>query len=161
MRTHLVAAVIATAIVATVGIAPAGGAVAGQTTSEVSTASQLAFSVSTSRDDAASADGPKLVLDTAPPTVSVLGWSGPAGSAVPLRARVEDNRGATVTVEFRVKSIIRLVKSVTVAARANGSLTTAVWRAPKGLRGTFTVCATATDAAGNESGRSCAIIRLR
>ena len=103
---------------------------------------------------------PKPVLDTAPPTVSALGWSGAAGSAVPLRAKVRDNLGANVSVEFTVRRKARLVKSATITARADGSLAKAVWRAPNDLRGTFTVCAQATDAAGNESGRSCAIIRL-
>ncbi|MBA2332060.1 MAG: hypothetical protein H0V94_04635 [Actinobacteria bacterium] len=103
---------------------------------------------------------PKPVVDTAPPRVTALGWSGKAGAGVPLRARVSDNLGATVTVEFTVKRIIRLVKSATVKSRADGSVAKVNWRPSQGLRGTFSVCAQATDAAGNESLRSCAIIRL-
>ncbi len=107
------------------------------------------------------ANGPKPVLDTAPPRVSALGWSGRAGSAVPLRAKVQDNLGATTTLDFTVKRDGRVLKSATLTARADGSLARTIWRAPKGVRGTFTLCASATDAAGNESRRSCAIIRLR
>jgi hypothetical protein len=105
--------------------------------------------------------GPKPVVDTAAPRVSALGWSGKAGSAVPLRAKVQDNLGATTTLHFTVTRNGRMLKSATLTAQADGSLARATWRAPKGLRGTFTICARATDAAGNESLRSCAIIRLR
>ena len=103
---------------------------------------------------------PKPVLDTAAPRVSALGWTGKAGSAVPLRARVSDNAATPATLDFSIRRLGRVVKSATLAARADGSLSTATWRAPKSLRGTFTVCATATDRAGNRSERSCAIIRL-
>ena len=103
---------------------------------------------------------PKPVLDAAPPRVTALSWTGKAGSAVPLRAKVLDNLRGNVRITFSVKRIIRQVTSATIRARADGSIARAIWRAPAGLRGTFTVCAQATDAAGNESLRSCAIIRL-
>ena len=103
---------------------------------------------------------PSPALDTAPPRVTALGWSGKAGSAVPLRAKVLDNNRANVRVTFTVKRIIRQVKSATITARADGSVAKATWLAPQGLRGTFTVCAQAVDAAGNASLPSCPIIRL-
>jgi len=104
---------------------------------------------------------PKPVLDTAPPRVSTLGWSGRAGSVVPLRAKVRDNSAATPAIlDVTVRRNGRVLASARLSAPSDGSLVTATWRAPKGLRGSFTVCAGATDAAGNESGRSCAIIRL-
>ena len=105
--------------------------------------------------------GPAPVLDTAPPRLTTLGWSGTTGVAVPLRARVRDNATAPGTVSFTVRRNGQTVKAMTVPAKVDGSIATALWRAPKSLRGTFTVCATALDAAGNQSVRSCAIIRLR
>ena len=104
---------------------------------------------------------PIPVPDTAEPRVTVLGWSGAAGAAVPLRARVRDNATTRATVEFTVRRSGKLVKAMTIRAKADGSIATALWRAPKGLRGTFSVCAVASDVAGNQSARSCAIIRLR
>jgi hypothetical protein len=105
--------------------------------------------------------GPSPVLDMAPPRVTTLGWSGKAGAAVPLRARVRDNALAPATLSFSVRRQGRTFKAATIFAKVDGSLATTMWRAPKGLRGTFSVCATAIDAAGNESARSCATIRLR
>jgi hypothetical protein len=105
--------------------------------------------------------GPSPVLDMAPPRVTTLGWSGKAGAAVPLRARVRDNAPAPASLTFSVRRQSRTLKAATIFAKVDGSLATTIWRAPKGLRGTFSVCATAIDAAGNESARSCATIRLR
>jgi hypothetical protein len=104
---------------------------------------------------------PAPVPDTAPPRVTTLAWSGLAGAAVPLRVRVRDNATAPATVTFTVRRAGKLLKTMTVRAKVDGSIAKAVWRAPKGLRGSFTVCATALDAAGNQSARSCAIVRLR
>ena len=104
---------------------------------------------------------PTPVPDTAPPRLTVLGWSGAAGAAVPLRARVLDNATAPGTVSFMVRRAGKLLKAMSISAKVDGSIAKAMWRAPKGLRGTFTVCATALDAAGNQSARSCAVIRLR
>jgi hypothetical protein len=103
---------------------------------------------------------PKPVLDVSPPRVTALSWTGPIGAAVPLRAKVVDNLRGAVTVTFTVKRTIRLVKSATIRARADGSVARATWRPPAGVGGTLSVCAQATDAAGNESARSCAFIRI-
>ena len=103
---------------------------------------------------------PKPVLDASPPRVTALSWNGPTGVAVPLRAKVVDNLHGAVTVTFTVKRTIRLVKSATIRARADGSVARVTWRPPPGVGGTLSVCAQATDAAGNTSARSCAFIRI-
>ena len=97
------------------------------------------------------------VVDIADPVVRALAWKGRAGATVPLRASVTDNAGAA-TLKLTVSRGTRVVHAATVPA-AKGTVTTR-WRAPKGLRGTFTLCAVATDAAGNESRRNCATVRL-
>lgn len=98
------------------------------------------------------------VVDIAQPVVRALAASARAGAAVPLRATVTDNSGAA-TVKLTVTRGTRVVHTATVPA-AKGTVTTR-WRAPKGLRGTFSLCAVATDAAGNESRRNCTTVRLR
>lgn len=104
--------------------------------------------------------GPSIVPDLARPRVEVTGWTGKAGASVPLRAAVADNAPSALTVTFTVRRGSRLLKTATVTARP-GAVARAAWRAPKSLRGALSVCATATDAAGNESSRGCATIRLR
>lgn len=103
---------------------------------------------------------PGIAPDLARPRVKVTGWAGRAGSSVPLRAAVADNAPGALTVTFTVRRGARLLKTATVTAHP-GAVARAAWRAPKSLRGALSVCATATDAAGNESSRGCATIRLR
>ncbi len=103
---------------------------------------------------------PEIAPDLARPRVKVSGWAGKAGALVPLRAAVSDNSDAAVTVTFTIRRGAKLLKTATVNARP-GAVARAAWRAPKRLRGTLAVCATAIDVAGNESSRGCATIRLR
>jgi hypothetical protein len=112
------------------------------------------------KDVAASALPPTFV-DTLAPRVTALAATARAGALVPLRARVSDDSGAATRLRLTVTRGSRLLKTLSLAAHSDGSVTTARWRAPRALRGTLTVCATALDAAGHTSSRSCAPLRLR
>jgi len=100
-------------------------------------------------------------VDIAPPVVRALAASGRAGAIVALRASARDNSGAATTLRLTISRNSRTLKTLSLPARADGGIVTARWRAPKALRGELTLCATAVDAAGNESSRTCTTLRLR
>ena len=100
-------------------------------------------------------------VDIAAPFVRALAASGRAGSTVRLRASARDNSGAAATLRLSISRNGRTLKALSLPARADGGIVTARWRAPKALRGEFAFCATAVDAAGNESSRTCTTLRLR
>ena len=95
------------------------------------------------------------------PSVRALAASGRAGSMVALRASAVDNSGAAATLRLTISRNGRTLKTLSLPARADGGIVTARWRAPKALRGELTLCASAVDAAGNESSRTCTTLRLR
>ena len=72
-----------------------------------------------------------------------------------------DNSGAAATLRLTISRNGRTLKTLSLPARADGGIVTARWRAPKALRGELTFCASAVDAAGNESSRTCTTLRLR
>ncbi len=100
-------------------------------------------------------------VDIAAPSVRALSASGRAGSLVALRASARDNSGAAAKLRLTISRNGRTLKTLSVPARADGGIVTARWRAPKALRGELTLCASAVDAAGNESTRTCTTLRLR
>ena len=99
--------------------------------------------------------------DIAAPVVRALPASGRAGTIVALRASARDNSGAAAALRLTVSRNGRTLRTLSLPARADGGIVTARWRAPKALRGELTFCATAVDAAGNESSRTCTMLRLR
>jgi len=100
-------------------------------------------------------------VDIAAPVVRALAASGRAGAIVPLRASARDNSGAAATLRLTISRNGRTLHTLSLPARADGGIVTARWRAPKALRGELALCATAVDAAGNESTRTCTTLRLR
>jgi hypothetical protein len=100
-------------------------------------------------------------VDIGAPFVRVLPASGRAGAVVRLRASALDNSGAAATLRLTVSRNSRTLRTLSLPARADGGIVTGRWRAPKALRGELTLCATAVDAAGNESSRTCTTLRLR
>ena len=100
-------------------------------------------------------------VDIAGPVVRALPASGRAGSTVALRASARDNSGAAATLRLSISRNGRTLKTLSLPARADGGIVRARWRAPKALRGELVFCATAMDAAGNESTRTCTTLRLR
>jgi hypothetical protein len=100
-------------------------------------------------------------VDIAGPVVRAFAASGRAGSIVALRASAHDNSGAAATLRLTISRNGRALHTVSLPARADGGIVTARWRAPKALRGELALCATAVDAAGNESSRTCTTLRLR
>lgn len=100
-------------------------------------------------------------VDIAAPVVRTLSATGRRGATVALRASARDNSGAAATIRLAVSRNGRTLHTLSLPARADGGIVTARWRAPKALRGVFALCATAVDAAGNESTRTCTTLRLR
>jgi hypothetical protein len=100
-------------------------------------------------------------VDIAAPLVRVLAVSGRSGSPIVLRASARDNSGRAATLRLTVSRNGRTLQTISLPARADGGIVTARWRAPKALRGELALCATAVDAAGNESTRTCTTLRLR
>jgi hypothetical protein len=100
-------------------------------------------------------------VDIAAPSVRALAASGRRGSLVALRASARDNSGAATTLRLTISRNGRILHSLSLPAKADGGIVTARWRAPKALRGEFALCASAVDAAGNESTRTCTTLRLR
>jgi hypothetical protein len=100
-------------------------------------------------------------VDIAAPVVRALPASGRAGTVVALRASARDNSGAAATLRLTISRNGRTLQTVSLPARADGGIVSARWRAPKALRGGLSLCATAVDAAGNESARTCTTLRLR
>lgn len=100
-------------------------------------------------------------VDIAAPVVRALAASGRAGAIVALRASARDNSGAAATLQLTISRNGRTLHTLSLPARADGGIVTARWRAPKALRGELALCATAVDAAGNESSRTCTTLRLR
>jgi hypothetical protein len=100
-------------------------------------------------------------VDIAAPSVRALAAWGRAGSLVALRASARDNSGEAATLRLTISRNGRTLRTLSLPARADGGIVTARWRAPKALRGELALCATAVDAAGNESSRTCTTLRLR
>ena len=100
-------------------------------------------------------------VDIAAPVVRALAASGRAGAVVALRASARDNSGAAATIRLAISRNGRTLQRLSLPGSADGGMVTARWRAPKALRGELTLCATAVDAAGNESSRTCTTLRLR
>ena len=100
-------------------------------------------------------------VDIAAPVVRALPASGPPGTIVALRASARDNSGAAAALRLTISRNGRTLRALSLPAKADGGIVTARWRAPKALRGELTFCATAVDAAGNESSRTCTTLRLR
>ncbi|HUQ22804.1 MAG TPA: hypothetical protein VM049_07285 [Gaiellaceae bacterium] len=100
-------------------------------------------------------------VDIAAPVVRAFPASARAGAVVLLRATARDNSGAAATLRLTVARNGRTLRALSLPARADGGIVTARWRAPRALRGELTLCATAVDAAGNESSRTCTTLRLR
>lgn len=100
-------------------------------------------------------------VDIAAPLVRPLAASGRAGAIVSLRASARDNSGAAAKLRLTISRNGRTLHTLSLPARADGGIVTAHWRAPKALRGELALCATAVDAAGNESTRTCTTLRLR
>jgi len=100
-------------------------------------------------------------VDIAAPVVRALPASGRAGTIVALRASARDNSGAAAGLRLTISRNGRTLRTLSLPAKADGGIVTARWRAPKALRGELTLCATAVDAAGNESSRTCTTLRLR
>jgi hypothetical protein len=100
-------------------------------------------------------------VDIAAPFVRALAATGRAGSTVALRASALDNSGAAATLRLTISRDGRTLQRLSLPARADGGIVTARWRAPKALRGELVLCASAVDAAGNESVRTCTTLRLR
>ena len=100
-------------------------------------------------------------VDIAAPVVRALAATGRAGDIVPLRVSARDNSGAAAKLRLTISRNGRTVQTLSLPARADGGIVTARWRAPRALRGVLTFCASAVDAAGNESTRTCTTLRLR
>ena len=100
-------------------------------------------------------------VDIAAPAVRVLPAAGRPGATLALHASARDNSGAAATIRLTIARDGRTLQRLSLQARADGGIVRARWRAPKALRGGFALCASAVDAAGNESTRTCTTIRLR
>jgi len=116
-------------------------------------------------------DGPKSVTavftearDTTAPTVRALPSTGRRGSLVHLRYRVTDDGGKSseqLTVLRARKVLARLRSPMHEAVPGRVLYNFATWRVPGSVRrGLLRFCVTASDAAGNRSRPSCAVLRI-
>jgi hypothetical protein len=94
--------------------------------------------------------------DTRRPSTLVRAQHASAGSPAALRYQAWDDSGRArvrIVVESRGGAVLAAIL-VPLRRVRQGTWYTAAWRTPR--RGTFTVCATATDRAGNRGKPSCA-----
>jgi hypothetical protein len=100
--------------------------------------------------------------DTSPPVVAAKAVRGYAWSKVRLVYQLSDDSGTTKET-IRILKRANLVKSIErkFAQIPAGGTRSVTWNAKKMKRGSYTYCVTAQDQAGNQSGESCAGVKLR
>ena len=98
--------------------------------------------------------------DVQGPTVGALASRGKRGRTAKLRYRLQDNSGRSRVQLEVLAGARRLAATTRPAARANGAVASAPWRAPQTAPAHLRFCARATDAAGNRSATSCAPLTL-